>query len=65
MDGNLEQENPITNGAWETVSNVRRDLRFALTVRDNALGGGQVVADLVDVSVFDSAGPFTLLSQGS
>ena len=65
LDGNLEQENPITNGAWETISNVRRDLRFALTVRDNALGGGQVVADLVDVSVFESAGPFTVLSQGS
>ena len=61
--GNLTQTSPPINSAWESVSNVERDLNFALTVRDNASGGGQVVSDLVKVSVVNSAGPFSVTSQ--
>ncbi len=63
LSGALTQVNPTINSAWETVSNVERDMNFAFTVRDNALGGGQVVSDLVNVFVTSSAGPFTVTSQ--
>ncbi|WP_106144242.1 reprolysin-like metallopeptidase [Flagellimonas meridianipacifica] len=63
--GNLTQTNPPQSGAWETVSNIQRDLSFALTVRDNALGGGQVISDILDVKVINSAGPFEVTSQGA
>ncbi|TAI47219.1 reprolysin-like metallopeptidase [Flagellimonas allohymeniacidonis] len=65
IQGSLTQTNPPLNGAWETVSNIQRDLSFALTVRDNAVGGGQVVSDLLDVNVIGSAGPFTITSQST
>ncbi len=61
--GNLTQINPPTNSAWETVSTIERDLNFALTVRDNAPGGGQVASDQVRVSVLAGAGPFEVRSQ--
>lgn len=61
--GNLTQTNPPTDSAWETVSTIERDLNFALTVRDNAPGGGQVGSDLVRVSVLAGAGPFEVRSQ--
>ena len=61
--GNLTQTNPVVNDIWETVSNVERDLNFALTVRDNALGGGQVVSDVLQVKVVNAAGPFRVTSQ--
>ncbi len=64
IQGNITQINPPINSAWETVSNVERDLNFALTVRDNAAGGGQVVSDLVNVQVLNNAGPFVVTSQG-
>jgi len=63
--GNLAQVNPPVNSAWETVSEVEREMNFALTVRDNAIGGGQVDANLVKVSVMNNAGPFTVTSQAS
>lgn len=65
VSGNLTQTNPNTNSTWETVSDVARDLDFALTVRDNGSGGGQVDADLVKVKVIDQAGPFHITSQTS
>jgi subtilisin-like proprotein convertase family protein len=65
VQGNLTQANPTINSAWETVSDVARELNFALTVRDNAVGGGQVNAELVKVEVVNSAGPFVLTSQAS
>ena len=65
VQGNLTQTNPPINSAWETVSNVERDLNFALTVRDNASGGGQVASDLVKVSVKNSSGPFAVTSQNA
>ena len=63
--GELTQINPEINEAWETVSNIQRDLNFALTVRDNAAGGGQVAADEVTVQVLNSAGPFQVTSQSA
>nr|WP_299342471.1 zinc-dependent metalloprotease family protein [Allomuricauda sp.] len=63
--GNLTQVNPGLSSAWETVSNIRKDFNFALTVRDNATGGGQVVSDILTVSVLDTAGPFIVTSQQS
>lgn len=61
--GQLTQTLPEVDSAWETVSNIERDLHFALTVRDNAAGGGQLVSDLLQVRVVKAAGPFALLSQ--
>jgi len=61
--GNLTQTNPTVDSAWETVSDVEREMNFALTVRDNAIGGGQVVSDLMNVSVVNNAGPFLVTSQ--
>ncbi len=63
VQGNLVQTNPATNSAWETVSDVAREMNFALTVRDNANGGGQVASDLVKVRVVNNAGPFVVTSQ--
>jgi len=63
VSGNLTQINPPINSAWETVSDIEREMNFALTVRDNAIGGGQVEADLVQVSVVNNAGPFLVTSQ--
>ncbi len=63
LDGNLTQTNPGINTAWETVSNVERELNFAMTVRDNSIGGGQVASDLVNVFVSRDAGPFVVTSQ--
>lgn len=63
ISGELTQTMPAVNSAWETVSDVERELNFAFTVRDNALGGGQVVSDLVKVSVVDNTGPFMVTSQ--
>ena len=63
--GNLAQTNPNTNSTWETISDVERDFNFALTVRDNAPGGGQLDSDIVTVQVTEKAGPFTITSQAS
>lgn len=63
--GNLTQTNPNTNNTWETVSNVARELDFALTVRDNGPGGGQVASAVTKITVSDQAGPFRVTSQSS
>jgi len=63
--GNLTQTNPAINSAWETVSEVEREMNFAFTVRDNAPGAGQVVSELVNVFVSNSAGPFAVTSQAT
>lgn len=65
IQGNLTQTNPPINSAWETVSNVEREMNFALTVRDNAVGGGQVASELVKLNVINSAGPFVVTSQNT
>ncbi len=63
--GNLTQTSPGEGSAWETVSEIERDLRFACTVRDNAAGGGQVISDVLEVNVVKAAGPFVVTSQAS
>ncbi|SDD55874.1 Por secretion system C-terminal sorting domain-containing protein [Pricia antarctica] len=63
--GSLTQTDPALNSAWETVSEVERDMNFAFTVRDNAPGGGQVVSQLTTVSVTNRAGPFLVISQAA
>ena len=62
-NGNLIQTDPTTGSAWETVSQIERNLGFAFTVRDNAAGGGQVVSDVLNVRVVKAAGPFSVTSQ--
>ena len=61
--GQLTQTQPAIDSVWETVSNVGREYNFALTVRDNASGGGQVASELVKVDVVSTAGPFVVTSQ--
>lgn len=63
--GNLTQTDPAVGSAWETVSEIERDLQFAFTVRDNAVGGGQVISDVLEVKVVKAAGPFVVTSQSS
>ena len=63
--GNLIQTDPASGSAWETVATVERDLNFALTVRDNAEGGGQVSSELTRVRVEEEAGPFRVVSQST
>ena len=63
VQGNLTQTNPAINSAWETVSSIEREMNFALTVRDNALGGGQVSSEVMKVEVVNNAGPFVVTSQ--
>ncbi|MEM1336931.1 MAG: reprolysin-like metallopeptidase [Bacteroidota bacterium] len=63
--GELQQENPQENAAWETVASVGRLLNFALTVRDNNSEGGQVASDSVQIRVIDAAGPFQVTSQNN
>ncbi|MCG2460604.1 M12 family metallo-peptidase [Flavobacteriaceae bacterium F89] len=65
IKGNLTQIRPTVDSTWETVSNVERAMNFALTVRDNADGGGQVTSELVKVNVVNAAGPFVVTSQNS
>ncbi len=63
LSGNLTQTSPLVNSDWETVSDVGREMNFSLTVRDNAMGGGQVVSDVVNVVVVGGAGPFAVTSH--
>ncbi|WP_439153065.1 thrombospondin type 3 repeat-containing protein [Winogradskyella sp.] len=56
------------NSSWETVSNVGRDLNFALTVRDRSEANGvgqtpQSDYDTMLVTVDGAAGPFVVTSQ--
>ena len=65
LSGELTQTVPSAGDAWETVSNVGRDLNFSLTVRDNALNGGQSASDELNVTVINEAGPFLISSQST
>ncbi|MFS4493151.1 reprolysin-like metallopeptidase [Maribacter sp. 2308TA10-17] len=65
IEGNLRQTSPTVTDTWETISDVKREMNFALTVRDNASGGGQVASDLVNVFVDNAAGPFVVTSQNT
>ncbi|WP_052184235.1 reprolysin-like metallopeptidase [Psychroserpens sp. Hel_I_66] len=63
----LTETNPGLTSDWETVSNVARNLTWALTVRDrepSATGlNGQSSFDLTTITVNGTAGPFTFTSQ--
>ncbi len=63
--GQLTQTTPGVNEAWETVSSIERSMNFALTVRDNAVGGGQVTTEFAKVQTVNAAGPFAVTSQAS
>ncbi|WP_036151568.1 zinc-dependent metalloprotease [Maribacter forsetii] len=65
LNGELTQTVPTSGSAWETLSNIGRDLNFSLTVRDNALNGGQSDSDEMTVSVSNEAGPFLISSQAT
>lgn len=65
LNGQLTQTLPVEGAAWETVSSIGRNLNFSLTVRDNALNGGQSVSDEVQLSVINDAGPFVITSQNA
>ena len=63
----LTEINPYLGSAWETVSNVGRNLRWGITVRDrdqnNPNGVGFSAQDEVVLEVVESAGPFELITQ--
>ncbi len=67
ISGQLTETNPNSGDDWETVSNVSRDLNFALTLRDReptATGlNGQSSFDLMKITVDAAAGPFVITSQ--
>ncbi len=63
--GQLTQTTPGVNEAWETVSEIERSMNFALTVRDNSSGGGQVTSEFTKVETVNAAGPFVVTSQNS
>ena len=65
LSGELTQTAPTVGDAWETISNIGRDMNFSLTVRDNALNGGQSISDEMQVSVVTEAGPFVVTSQST
>ncbi|WP_162182441.1 fibronectin type III domain-containing protein [Lacinutrix jangbogonensis] len=50
---------------WEVVPSIGRTMDFVLTVRDNALNGGQTASDEMTVTVDASSGPFTVSSQAT
>ncbi len=50
---------------WEVLPNVSRPLNFAVTVRDNVVGGGQNASDVVTLQAVSQAGPFRVTSQDS
>lgn len=48
---------------WQVLPSVGRTMDFALTVRDNAVGGGQVAVDEMKITVDGNSGPFVVTSQ--
>lgn len=71
LSGNLTESSPvetIDNTSWETISEVSRELNFALTIRDRSEGNGpanygQTSFDTMKVTVDDTNGPFFVTSQ--
>jgi len=50
---------------WEVVPNVGRNMKFALTVRDNNPNGGEFARKDMTVTVSGTAGPFKVTSQNA
>jgi subtilisin-like proprotein convertase family protein len=50
---------------WEVISTVARTLNFALTVRDNVLGGGQTNSAATVVTVVNAGGAFSITNPAT
>lgn len=50
---------------WEVIPNVQRTMNFALTARDNRIGGGQTARQNMTVTFNAATGPFKVTSQAS
>ncbi len=55
----------VLTTTWETVSSVARAQTFALTARNNVVGGGQTQTSTVVVTTSGTVGPFSVSSQNS
>ena len=53
------------SSTWEVTPNVAREMNFKLTVRDNNVEAGQIVSDILNVQVTNTAGPFVVTSQNT
>ena len=67
LNDQLTEINPYLGSPWETVSNVGRNLRWGITVRDrdqnNPNGVGFTAQDEILLKWWKNAGPFVLTSQ--
>ena len=73
LEGKLSERNPGPTSAWETVSSVKRTLKWAFVVMDKSLGRrddretdvstGNTVYAGVKINVTNNAGPFEVTSQ--
>lgn len=55
--------NGRTQGTWEVVPSIGRNINFRLTVRDNHPGGGATSYSDVRVITIEDSGPFIVTSQ--
>lgn len=51
--------------SFESVPNISREMNFTLTVRDNAVGGGQTATDAMKVTTTTEAGPFQVTAPNT
>jgi len=73
LEGKLSERNPGPTSTWETVSSVKRTLKWAFVVMDKSLGRrddretdvstGNTVYAGVKINVTNNAGPFEVTSQ--
>jgi subtilisin-like proprotein convertase family protein len=65
----MPQFSDVLNGnlipSWETTSSVARTLNFALTVRDNVLGGGQTNSIATSVNVINTGAAFAITNPNT
>ncbi len=50
-----------TSSEWQVIPSVAREMNFALTVRDNQVGGGATARDDMKITIVDEA-PFTVVT---
>ena len=50
---------------WEQLPDIERILNFKLTLRDNAISGGQIAIDDMKIAVARNSGPFAVTSQNT